>query len=394
MKEITAKTFIDYRRYWCKSRFNMTFKQYINKYQLKPFSWKKKTKYSSLGPFPVDLDKYIKNLIQKSEHFDKQYKFRDISNERYGGTCNKKNIEKIYKKRNLYRWYSIIYKITQKIDAKGNKINDGKILIGFTTRTLNSRWYFYKQNAIKNNKTGNIFRLIRKLDNAGINIDDAFKFEVIEICWNDIKTRIKEDEWINYFKAKYPNRIMNVVKGGGGGPKINVPKSILIPYIAKGMYQSEMIRTIKREHNIILSRWALYERIEGYWPKKKNMSSLKVAREEILKPILKDLIKHGYSTIFLSGIVFKRGRDTIRKWCDEFWQKTYDEIKRELLKKNLRDLISRGLEYREIDENVRGIPWSTINELYYSMVGKFKKSKIINTKTKIIFFISKQKIFI
>ena len=122
----------------------MTFKQYINEYQLKPFSWRKKTKYSSLGPFPVDLDKYIKKLIQKSEDFDKQYKFRDISNERYGGTCNKKNIEKIYKKRTLYRWYSIIYKITQKIDAKGNKINDGKILIGFTTRTFNSRWYFYK----------------------------------------------------------------------------------------------------------------------------------------------------------------------------------------------------------------------------------------------------------
>lgn len=76
-------------------------------------------------------------------------------------------------------------------------------------------------------------------------------------------------------------------KGGGGGHRISIPKSFLITFIARGLRQSDILKRIKEQHGINISTWSLYDRINGYFPADECMTSMQVARKDILKPLLK-----------------------------------------------------------------------------------------------------------
>lgn len=380
LKNISPKTFMDYRTDWFKKEYKKTFNKHVKNRNLKPFSWKKKTKYSSLGPEPVDLSKNISKLVKKEEKFIKQYDFHEISNIDFRGTRTKKELNKIYKNRRLYKWYGFIYILFQTKDINGNliqyEIKDGKFstkggfVIGFSTKSWKNRWYHYKQDALKYGKTQLIHQLISDLHNAGINIDDAFDWKILEICWTDNKLRKREDDWINQLNAN--NSLiggLNTLPGGGGGPKVKLPRSILIPYIARGLWQEEIRGKIKKDHGMKLTKDVIHQRIVDYW------GSMEEARKKFLKPIFKYLIRHGYSSIFLGNNVFQRDRHTIKNWCIEFWDKTYEVKRGELLKEYLKKLIIQGWEYREIDKRVKGIPWSTINDQIIKWWEGLKKAR-------------------
>jgi len=59
------------------------------------------------------------------------------------------------------------------------------------------RWYHYKQDSIKNHQSQEIHGLIREFINSGVNVNDAFEWEILEICWSDSKTIKREDDWID-----------------------------------------------------------------------------------------------------------------------------------------------------------------------------------------------------
>ncbi|MFX1500215.1 MAG: hypothetical protein ACFFDH_04535 [Promethearchaeota archaeon] len=375
LNKIKVKTFFAYRNAWFNIEYNKSFSDYVNLEGLEPYSRIEITKYSSLGPQSVDLNKLITPFIKNSEKLVQKYDYKEISSIIYGGTLDPKDVVKIYKNRRLYRWYSIIYKITQIKNTADQVKNNGYFIIGYLTTTIENRWYHYKQDALNDHQSQNIHKLIRELSKSGIKIDDAFKWEILEICWTDSKTRDRENYWIAYFNEKNPSKLLNIYKGGGGGYRISIPKALLIPFIAKGLWQSDMLKEIKEQNKINISIWSLYNRINGYFPAQNNITSIQVARKEILKPILKYLIKHGYSSEYLAKNVFYKSRKTISNWCQEFWNKTFEKKRAELLKEFLEKLIIQGLEYREVDENVKGMPWSTISNYITKLWGGLKYAR-------------------
>ncbi|MFX1260366.1 MAG: hypothetical protein ACFFAN_21150 [Promethearchaeota archaeon] len=197
----------------------------------------------------------------------------------------------------------------------------------------------------------------------------------MEICWSDPKTRKREDDWIIYFREESPSKILNTYKGGGGGHRVSIPKSLLIPYIAKGFWQKEILRTLKTQYNIQITIWSLYDRISGYFPADDGLSSMQIARKEILKPIFKYLMKNGYTTEYLGCCVYNRSKKTISRWSQEFWQIRFQDKQNELFKEFLKDLIIQGLEYREIDEKVKGMPWPTISGYITKWWGGLKPAR-------------------
>lgn len=360
-------TFSDYRFSWFQNEYERSFSEYIRTSNLRPYSWKKKDKYSSLGPQPVDLNKLIQFLIDKEEVWLRQFDLQEISNDKFNGTRTPRELKKIYHNRKLHRWYGFIYILFQKLDINGKTIEyriensqlvtNGKFIIGFCTKSWADRWYHYKNDALKYGQTQEIHNLIRDLDNACVNINDAFGWKILEICWTDSKLRVREDYWIDELDAK--NSLiggLNTFSGGSGGPRVSIPRSILIPYIASGLWQEEIRQSIIRDHRITLTPDIVRQRIIDYW------GSISEARKMFLKPILRVLLKHGYSSEYLGTYVFRRSRRTISNWCQEFWEMTFENKRNVLLKDYLRDLIIEGLEYREIDEKVKGMPWSTIND--------------------------------
>jgi len=380
LKKIKRKTFDGYRFSWFQGEYGISFSDHIKKRNLKPYSWKKKNKYSSLGPQPVDLDKIFQFLINKEVKWVRKYDFQEISNGAFDGTRTPREFKKIYNNRQLHRWLGFIYVLFQKLDINGKLIEyqienghfitSGKFIIGFSTKRWSDRWYHYKKDALEYYKPQIIHQLIRDLNNAGVNVDDAFGHKILEFCWTDSKLRTREDEWIDELDAKNPLiGGCNTASGGSGGSKVSIPRSIFIPYIASGLWQEEIRQSIIKDHKITLTPDVVRQRIIDYW------GSMSEARKMFLKPILRVLLKHGYSSEYLGTYVFNRSRRTISNWCQEFWEMTFEEKRNECLKSYLRDLIIEGLEYREIDEKVKGMPWSTINDQIIKWWGRLKLAR-------------------
>ncbi len=378
LKKLKRSTFNAYRFSWFHDVYELSFSDYIRTRNLRPFSWQKKDKYSSLGPQPVDLNKLIQFLIDKEEVWLRQFNLQEISSERFNGTRTPRELKKIYGNRKLHRWYGFIYILFQKLDINGKPIEcrienghfvtKGKFVIGFSTKLWTDRWYHYKQDALEYGQTQGIHKLIRELYNACVNIKDAFGWEILEFCWTDSKLRTREDYWIDELDAK--NSLiggLNTISGGSGGPRVSIPRSILIHYIASGLWQEGIRQILVTCHTKIgITPDILRQRIIDYW------GSMGEARKRFLKPILKVLLKHGYSATYLGKKVFDRDRHTINNWCHEFWEMTFEEKRNELLKLYLRNLIIQGLEYREIDKKVKGMPWSTINDQIMKWWGGLK----------------------
>lgn len=95
----------------------------------------------------------------------------------------------------------------------GNDLDDGQFIVGFSTITIEGRWYFYKRSALERLKEGDLFEILREMEANGIDIDSAFRLEVLEICWDKQELRERERFWINELDAI--KRGFNIHPGGG-----------------------------------------------------------------------------------------------------------------------------------------------------------------------------------
>ncbi len=324
-------------------------------------------------------------MVNKEEKWIIKRELQEVSNIKFNGNFSSKNLHKIYKNRKLHRWYGYVYLLFQTLDSQGKQVDvrfkngqiitNGKFVVGFTTKRWVERWYHYKLDALKYGKTQEVHQLISTLQNAGINLDNAFDWDILEFCWTDSKLRTREADWIDRLNAKNPLLGgLNTISGGSGGSKVSIPRSVLIPYIASVFWQMEILRFLKKKYKIGLTIDVVRQRIVDYW------GSMEEARVKFLLPILKNLFRNGYSSEYLTNNVFNRTPHTINSWSKNFWNKTAETKRKELLKENLAYLIINGLEYREIDENLRGLPWSTINDYIIRWWGGLKKARSILMK--------------
>jgi group I intron endonuclease len=100
---------------------------------------------------------------------------------------------------NLINMFGTIYRITN--------IHNGKIYIGQTVRSINSRWVRHKRDAIKKNSSLAIHGAIRKY---GIK---NFKIEIVEECKSLKEMNDREIFHIKHLNSMYPNGY-NLTPGG------------------------------------------------------------------------------------------------------------------------------------------------------------------------------------
>ena len=361
---------------WVKSQGFTLFKEYISIYKLKPFKSPLNPSSYLEKPVKIDFDSLIKPYVENMKIWVREKDRKDIIFNRYGGSITPQDIKNIHKKRKLYGWSGFIYKITQIKDIYGNSVSDGLILVGLTTELFSQRWYWYQTDAFVELSNLKIHSLMREFETCGENlkivhpidlngegylgIHHSFKYEIIEFCWSDNKLRRREKAWISYFRKKYPHRVVNISKGGGGGSLISIPRSVLIPLIAKGLWSPDISKIIEKKYNRKISKDVIAKRIREYW------GSFERARRIFLKPILKKLMSDGYTATYLSENLFKTvDSHTVSKWCGEiFWKIPFKEKRKALIKERLENLIIRGYTSYEMDNEFNGVPWATIRKEY------------------------------
>ena len=363
---------------WAKAQGFIFFNEYVSKFKLKRYKLPPNPSNYLKKPIKIDFDKLIKPYVENMKKWVREKDYVDIILINYGGSTTPQKIKEIYKKRTFYGWSGLIYRITQIRDIYGYEISNGLIQIGMTTEKFDQRWFWYQRDAFVECNRLRIHNLMRNMEVHGENlrkihpIDSqgegyigdrkSFKYEIIEFCWTDSKLRKREIAWISHFKKKFPRRVANISKGGGGGSLISIPRSVLIPLIAKGLWSPDISRIIKQKYNRNISKDVVTKRIKEYW------GSFERARRLFLKPVFKELMAHGYSATYLSKNLFKSVENhTISKWCGEiFWNIPFKEKRKNLIKKRLENLILKGYNSYEMDFEFNGVPWETIRKEYIS----------------------------
>ncbi|MHA2282905.1 MAG: hypothetical protein ACXAC5_18845 [Promethearchaeota archaeon] len=285
-------------------------------------------------PRHINLNAYIKPVIEK---FLKSVKSRqkqlklDVSQPYI--TLNTKKMIDVYINRGLYDYVGTVYRIIEK--------STGKMLYGFTLDSLNVRWQNYKKFALKNRNLRNLLPVEQAILDAidsGQNPDKVFIVKPVEICFDYNTLRIREDYWINKHDTKNPVKGFNSYRGGGGGPKINLPIGIIASYIAKGLKATKIARLFFTEQNILVGRKTVSRRIDEYW------GGFNEARARFLKPVLEKLIKTGFNSNDIIEAFGKKGRNIADRLIPSFFNvDSFGEARRKCLLENIESLIIEGL---------------------------------------------------
>ncbi len=324
-------------------------------------------------PIDITLKELIDPYIKKCKDWERRVNNRSFSNSLYGGNRTPRELTSIYRRRKLFGWSGYVYKITQLKDLNGDEISDGIIIVGMSTLRFPQRWFWYRRDAYKGKRTP-IHQLISEFEEFYFDVKHVsrlesnaiayfgrkklFEFELIEICWTDGKLRTTEDYWVKYFLKIYPNRVVNQVPGGGGGPLFDIPRSLLIIYIAKGFSGPEIRDALNKKFGWNISKDLIYKKANAYW------DSIGRARRIFQKPILRQLLTWGYSATYLGDNLYPRHRVTMKNWCVKFWGLNYKEARLKFLQKFVHSMILKGYNSYEMDEKLLGVPWSTIRHEY------------------------------
>lgn len=130
-----------------------------------------------------------------------------------------------------------IYKIT-------NKIN-GKIYIGQTTQTIESRWREHKKCSKLNSKMG--YALYRAMNKYSI---DNFTIEKVEKCEID-KLNEREVYWIDFYDSFNSDKGYNLTLGGGGKKVHNLDENLVLKQFEELDNVTEVAKIYGCANNVI-----------------------------------------------------------------------------------------------------------------------------------------------
>ena len=294
-------------------------------------------------PVEIKLDKYINPVVDGWLYNVKkrQIQLRLDSGKRYISK-NDRNFAKVYNLRRFYNYAGLVYRIIEN--------GTGKIRYGSTLGTLEGRWRWYKKDALRNinnpNNTPFHRRIIESLK-PGKDIDKCFIMRPVDICFDVNTLGLREDYWIKKHKTQDPSKGYNI-KGGGVGIKLDVPISKIVSGIASG-YNIEDIRiSLSNSTGMNFSRKTISRRIKQYWGGKNE------ARKRFLKPVLEKIIRDGYKTNDITHSFGNFGRNIVERIIPQmFEKKSFSELRRYYLKKDLKKYITMGIGPKAIDRELK-----------------------------------------
>ncbi len=251
---------------------------------------------------------------------------------------------KVYKHRAKYDYIGIIYRITEILSDR----TSGRLIYGYSTESLEARWFHYKIYATNDNKKNrSIHNVIKNVIDSGRNPDQYFKREVIEIHFDEFLMRKREDYWIKKDKTQDPNRGFNTFSGGGGGKKMFLPTFSLSRLIAKGHTATDISKIFNKSRKYVTPK-VVKKRI------KENWGSMHNARLKFLKPVLKRIVNDGYSSDDIVRAFGIHGRHIIdRRILELFNGISYTELRQKCLKERLEPLIICGLNIKVMTEKLK-----------------------------------------
>ena len=322
-----------------------------------------KIRHSADTPQPIIIDDLLVSVVDQYKKKIMKFASEEISI----NTRTSTELMKIHAKRKLYHWTGVIYKITIKKDPiTDHDLNGpgyGRFIIGYTEKSILRRWEHYKQDAMTNRRVGGIYTIIRDLVNhPGKDVNDYFKFEILEVSWDHNHLLAREDFWIDHLDARNPLVGFNINSGGSSSSRINLPIEGLIRYIAKGFWAKDMPPLFLREYGIRVSAVTIRKRINEYF------GSFNRAQRQYLKPILEQFIKYGYQArdIYNKFPGFRMHAhnaptDKISYLCSKFWNKNYLTLRKQWLKEAIDFYLKKGMGGTQMWAFLPGTSISAIN---------------------------------
>ncbi|KKM64861.1 hypothetical protein LCGC14_1497080, partial [marine sediment metagenome] len=336
----------------------------------------------------IDLDGLISPILRELHRQISMFASMDVSINTY----SQRELKAIMSNRKTYNWYGLVYKFTQIRDINNRRlVSPGytRHVVGFTTlKNIHERFNLYIRGAIGLNFQGSIYDAIRALDANGIDPNDAFMLELMEINWNPFDLVIAERSWIAATLAMDPLIGFNIHPGGSGylTQSSAIPSQILIPYIAKGFNEKEILVALQNNRGLTsLSYDMVVESIQKRW------GSLKEAQEIYLTPILKQLIEFGYNNEDLTNIfgLTGRGKSTIaKKWIPRFLGfKSFTDARNNLIEDKLAKLIMKGYSLAQIYQAFPAMSSHSVRDhIEKNWGGSIEKARIILLKPYFDFF--------
>lgn len=245
----------------------------------------------------TNLDSFLKNVVDS--HKNKIHETLEKKNREDFSLTTKSSIEllEIYSNRGEHMYYGIVYKITHK--------ETGQFYIGVTIDPFAVRWTNHKRSASEQNPKKPFAQLLKYVnEDLNQDLDKAFKFEIIEICYSKEKLRDSERNLINEAWEHFPDLNLNKIKGGSGIKNIDIIGCV--EAIARGLDEDQ----IRQEYRSIYLR-----HIEKIW------GSLKEAQKIHLKPVIEQLIKKGYSESDIKRS-FNINQGKFESWLENLWDTT------------------------------------------------------------------------
>jgi hypothetical protein len=297
------------------------------------------------NPKSIVLDNFVKPVVDKYmdavKMRQKQIKLK--IGQPFITLKNKKMME-VYINRHLYDYTNVVYRIIE--------VETGKMLYGVSLSSVDSRWGNYKRFAEKHRNSQYILPIeeaILQAKDSGKDVDKAFIIRPIEICFDLNTLRAREDYWIQRHDTMNPTKGFNCRGGGGGSPKVILPMSLIIKYIAKGFHITEISRVLRSDYRIFVSRKTVSRGITEYF------CNYYKAREGFLNPVLEGLLKEGYNSNDISTAFGTRGRNIIERLIPQIFNvESFREARRLFLIEILEDLIIKGLGQKAMADKLDG----------------------------------------
>ena len=238
--------------------------------------------------------------------------------------------ESIVNSRAKYLWYGLVYEITEILSDN----SEGETIAGFTTDTMNTRWFHYVHKAIsRHGEGGKLHRLIYNIlnqvgfENLKVNenynwrlifgiLNSRFTRTPVEIHFSSNSLRSGEIDYIS--EHNLISSGLNINTGGGGGRrKMNLPMIAIAYYIALGDMETEIQRKLKK-HGIVCSVSTIRRRINQFW------GSFEEAQIKFLRPVFYLLLKNDFELHEINN-VFNR---FTRKYIETlFGGNSYQKLK-------------------------------------------------------------------
>ena len=223
-------------------------------------------------------------------------------------------------------------------------IESGRRYIGLTKKTMLFRWNQHLQNAKKKRGKGcaHFWAAIRKYGK------DAFKHEVLEICYDLDSANEAEKKWISHFDTRNPEKGFNLALGGS-----HTPHPVKNPWKRPGFREK-----VKNNIKFLFTTESRKKQLESMRSPESVLKRSKIAKINLNKPETKrkrELIRAdpAYGQKISNSLKKSLSSLEVRKRMSNSAKNSFTSENMIIRKKSLREAMSRPDTKKKLSESAK-----------------------------------------